>query len=287
MIESIDPISMFLSGQQVDSAERSKVHEELVRSSSYQTELAFLRKTVRDLLYSVRLCEVVASRWNHFQQNYLMPTYVDEIVEAAITAQLAIENGALNPARRELRYMLEVAVNVSYVDELSASRTFDDRIEFYRSNRVNKANVDHIKELPLRMLGEARTTFVDEVVRAWVKSSNYVHLTKRRIDEKLRLRAQGVNLGFETLEMLREATEDVHRACSIVMVLTFETIGPTFTGDILVNALDQREDWVLHASGYIAAVNAHFDYKEQRQCQLRELIQRRNGRIRFPVPAST
>jgi len=264
-------------------AQRSTVHEALRKSSEYQAELTFLRKTVKDLIYTVRLCELAASRWSEFQSNYLLPTYVDDIVEAALTAQLAIENGALNPARRELRYMLEVAVNISYVDEVRAKDSFEERIRYYRGKNIQKANVDHISELPLRLLGDQSRSFANHVKNAWVRASNYVHLTKRRVDEKLRLREQGVALGFETIEMLKEVVTDVHKACSIVMVLTFETIGPTFTSDVLLGSLGEQDDWAFHASGYVAIVDSYFDYKHERRSRINEITEKRNARIRFNV----
>lgn len=275
--------SMF-STYQEKNLDKAKEHEsEVLRSPEYQLELSFLRRTVLDLARTIRACELVASRWNEFNTNYLLPSYVDEIIEAAMAAQVAIDNGLLNSARRELRYMLEVAVNITYVDEIKAQESFENRISHYRGNTVNKSNVDHVFDLPLRMLGDQKNSFARSVRNSWVKASNYVHLTKRRVDEKLQLREQGIALGFETTAMLKNVVADVHEVCSIVMVLTFETIGPSFTGDLLVGVLDKNDDWALHASGYVALVDSYFDYKHERQKELEKHIERRNSRILFPV----
>lgn len=278
-------MSNALASAHKDIMEMAESHETVRRSPDYQAELFFLRKTVQDLVHSIRLCGIVASRWGEFHKNYLLPRYVDDIVEAAITAQLAIENGALNPARRELRYMLEVAVNVAYVDEVMGKESLSDRTSYYRGKGVDKSNVDQVFDLPLRLLGNQRQSFATSVRDAWVRGSNYVHLTKRRVDEKLHLREQGVTLGFETIEMLKQVVAEVHEACSIVMVLIFETIGPSFTGDILVGGLDDNDEWALHASGYIAVVDSFFDYRQERRDRLTDLVQRRERRIRFPVSA--
>ena len=149
-------------------ARRAEEHEKVRQSSGYQAQIRFLQKTVMDLIRSVRLCEIAATRWNEFNDNYLLPTYMDDIIEAAITAQLAIENGALNPARRELRYMLEVAVNIAYVDEIRAKDSFVERTSFYRGKQVNKSNVDHVFDLPLRLLGDQKVSFATSVRQAWV-----------------------------------------------------------------------------------------------------------------------
>ena len=65
------------------------------------------------------------------------------------------------------------------------------------------------------------------------------------------------------------------------MVLTFETIGPSFTGDILVASLDEQDDWAFHSSEYIATIDSYFDYKHERKDKLDNITQRRNARIRY------
>ncbi|MCF5725645.1 hypothetical protein [Pseudomonas syringae] len=255
-------------------------HQKIRESDAYQRPLVYLRCTIEGLYRTLHICEVAATRWPEYQERYLFPHHKDDIGEAAIAALLAIENGALNPARRELRYMLEVAVNTAFVDEKGSKLDLDGRINFFRSNKVVKQNVDHVRGLPLRMLGDRREEFIEATLDSWVHASNYVHLTKRRIDEKVRLRSQGVRLGMETPEMLSTVVREVHDACSIVAVLAFETLGPIFTGDILIaGVLDQGEIWPFHENRFIAAVDAHFDYKKERQGQLAEHVARRNARI--------
>ena len=272
-----------LSNSMQEVKRKSAEHEKLRSSEEYQSELWFLRRTIQDFIRTIRICEIAASRWQDFGDKYLLPRHFDDIVEAALTAQLAIENGALNPARRELRYLLEVAVNVAYVDEVRAKDSFDDRVAYYRGKRVKKSNVDHVFELPLRLLGDHKKKFAASVQSAWVRASNYVHLTKRRIDEKLRLREEGVVIGMETVEMLRDVVSEVHEACSFVVALTFETIGPSFTGDLLVDSLDEQDQWAFHSNAYIAVIDSYFDYKHERKERLEKIGQRRESRIKYPI----
>lgn len=280
---SENPLMDVLSNSMLEVKKKSAKHEILRNTEEYKLELEFLRRTIQDLIHTIRICEIAASRWQDFRERYLLPRHFDDIVEAALTAQLAIENGALNPARRELRFMLEVAVNVAYVDELRAKDSFDDRVAFYRGKGVKKSNVDHVFKLPLRLLGDHKQKFATSVQSAWVRASNYVHLTKRRIDEKLRLREEGVTLGMETVEMLQNVVSEVHETCSIVVALTFETIGPSFTGDLLVDSLDEQDHWAFHANAYIAIIDSYFDYKHERKERLGIICQRRENRIKYPI----
>lgn len=276
-----DPLLSLLKDSRNEAERKAKEHNELRSSNEYTLELKFLRKMIHDLIQTLRLCSFAASRWDKFSEEYLLPRHLDDIVEAALSAQLSIEHGALNPARREMRYMLEVVVNIAYVDEIRAKDTFDQRISYYRGKGVKKNNVDHVLDLPLRLLNNHKELFAKSVQSAWVRASNYVHLTKRRIDEKLRLRDEGVVLGMETVEMLKEVVSEVHEACTIVIILAFETIGPSFTGDLLVDSLDSSDSWVFHASEYMAIVDSYFDYKHERKSRMEEHAARRKERVRY------
>jgi len=264
-----------------ESQRKAAQHEILRKSDQYQEELSFLKHTVQDLNHSLRICELAASESREFTECYLLPRYLGDLVEAALTAQLAIESGALNPARRELRYMLELAVNVSYVDEIRAKDSFDERIKFYKGKQVSKNNVDHALQLPFRMLGKNKEPFAYSVRNAWVRASNYVPLTKTRVDQKLCLREKGVRLGMETLTMLQDLVSEVYEVCSIVIVLAFETIGPSFTGDLLVNYLDEQDHWIFHANKYISIIDIYFDYKPERKEKREQISKRRERRIEY------
>lgn len=280
MDQGEDPLVAAIMAARHEQQKLAREHEEVRECEDYQKPLVYLRRTIAGLYETLHICEVAATRWPVYAERYLFPRHKDDIGEAAIAAQLAIENGALNPARRELRYMLEVAVNTSFVDEEASDLDLDARIAFFRSNRVRKQNVEHIRDLPLRMLGDEREEFIRATRNAWVHSSNYVHLTKRRIDEKVRLRAQGVRLGLETPEMLAAVAGEVHDVCSIVAVLAFENIGPTSTGDILVSGgLDSNEKWPFHDNRFVAAIDAHFDHKHERHADSENHVDRRERRI--------
>lgn len=277
-----NPIIELLKKQE-ESNNAALAHEQLRESEAYKLELQFLRKTILDFTNTLRLCKITASRWADFHEKYLLPQHFDDLAEAALTAQLAIDNGALNPARRELRYMLEVVVNIAYVDEEMSEVSLSERRNFYKSKQVKKINVDQVSKLPLRLLGEHKELFSQHVKNTWVRSSNYVHLTKRQMDQKLELREKGIVLGMETVEMLQEVVSEVHEVCSIVSILAFETIGPSFTGDMFVDNLDSIDHWTLHASGYIALVDSHFDYKHERKERLEAIHETRANRIKYPV----
>jgi hypothetical protein len=276
---NIDPAVLQFFEINEENKKQIEKHKEMRESEEYKNLLKYLKQTVLDFIKTLQLCNFAASRWDFYTDNYLFPRHFDDIIESAVTAQLAIENGALNPARRELRHILEVAVNMAFVDEEVSRYELEERINFFKSKKVTKRNVDHIKDLPLRMLGDNRSDFKNETINCWVTASNYVHFTKRTMDEKIKIRSEGIKLGFESLEMLEQLVKEIHHVLSIIVILAFETIGPTFTGDILSDGLDGDDNWHFHKNKHIAAIDAHFDYKAERKDRLKEHIERRNKRI--------
>ena len=65
------------------------------------------------------------------------------------------------------------------------------------------------------------------------------------------------------------------------MVLAFETIGPSFTGDLLVDNLDQFDDWLFNKSEFIALIDSYFDYKHERQHRLESHAERRQNLVKY------
>lgn len=283
--ELMKAVDNYMHKLQSDAAEKAKSQEELRASKEYQDQLEFLRKTMHDFSETLTDCAFTASRWEQYYGAFLFQRHLDDILEAANMVQLAVELGSLNSARRELRFILEVAVNTAYVDEERSTDSFEERVKFYRGKSVSKQNVDQVKKISLDFLGNGRQKFAEHVVEAWVQASNYVHLTKRQVDEKLALRGQGVEKGFETLDMLKNVVDEVHEVCSIVIVLAFNSIGQRATGSLLVDHLDDIDDWAFHASGYVALVDAYYDQKNERQHKLLQHQERRKLRVRYHAVA--
>ena len=68
--------------------------------------------------------------------------------------------------------------------------------------------------------------------RAWSRATQYVHPTPQQLREKLAFRERGVTPGCETVEQFQACVDELFYAESIILVLAFHAIGPSFTGDI-------------------------------------------------------
>lgn len=278
----VDPIVAVLRAQGEELEKRRELHAALRATPDYQAQLARMRQFAIALADTLRLATMTATRAPGFVDESFFLRNTDDLAASAFMAAFAFEQGGLNAGRRELRFLLELAVQAAYVDESSGTADFATKVEIFdRRKRPN--SVDHVKDLKLPMLEDSRERFVRHVVRTWARASEYVHPTRRQLEEKLELRARGISPGFETADELRTCADALFHACSIVVVLAFHVVGPSFTGDLLVDGLDASDGWPFHANPFVAKVDGAFDYKSERQQRLVDVRTRREARVRDDV----
>lgn len=73
----------------------------------------------------------------------------------------------------------------------------------------------------------------------------------------------------------------IERTFSCVLVYLFHAVPNYVVGDLLFNRDGSSFAWHFDQSGYIALVDATFDYKHERQANLDEVRARRQRTVRF------
>lgn len=281
--KELEPLVAVLRGQAEEVALRGEAHAVLRETPEYRAQLERMQRDAMAFADTLRTAMLTATRAPNFVDNSFFLRNIDDLASSAVMAAFAFREGGMNAGRRELRFLLELAVQATYVDETSGAADFATKIELF-DRRKKPNSVDHVKDLDLPLLGDARERFTRHVVRSWARASEYVHPTRRQLEEKLALRARGISPGFETADELRVCADALFHACAIAVVLTFHVVGPSFTGDMMVDGLDTADAWPFHASPFVARVDAAFDYKHERQARLGEIVARRASRVRNDVP---
>lgn len=264
MEERDEPIVEALRAKAAEEQRRRDAHEIERGRPEYTDAVERIRKVAMGFARTLESCVVAATRAPEFVDRSLFLRSVDDLASSAIMAAFAFSEGGLSAGRRELRFLLELAVQSAYTDAQMGSADFDARLAFFK-HKTKHTSVDYIKDLGFPMLGDLEAEYQKAVKDAWITASNYVHPTSRQLREKLELRARGVWPGFETAREMDDCARALFEATSLAVVLAFHVVGPAFAGDIFAGALHGNEDWPFHASRFVAAVDAAFDYKHERQ----------------------
>jgi hypothetical protein len=262
-----DLIQDFFGKQRAEHAARVKAHEELIASEPYQNELKFIGRMTRDLMQLLNVCMMYSTRAGEYSENSLVVRSTDDLAQSVIAAWKLVQEGVINPVKRELRYIIESSVKHLYVDQQAkGGKTFPmltDRLDFLQANV--DSSIDMRGELKLEAFHpDDAKQFIAELYDAYRDTCSYVHVSRHQIEERLELAEKGRSLGFETPDELRKMGRLMFRVYDIALALYFHGYDLSMTGDVFIQMLDDLPAWKFHKGKYVACVSAYFDYKHER-----------------------
>jgi hypothetical protein len=256
-----------LGRREAEHAARVKAHEEVVASAAYQNELKFISGITLDVVRLLESSLVYSSRAGQSAKDSLVIRSTDDLGQSVLAARNLIQDGLINPIKRELRYIIESSVKNLYVDqqvrERTASSDLDQKLESLEAEVGS--SIDVLDDIDLEAFHKSdEKKFKDEVYDAYRKACAYVHVSRHQIEERLERAEAGKSLGFESAEDLRKVGRLMFRVYDIALTLYFHGYGLPMTGDIFIQVLDDFPSWRFHKGKYVRIVSAYFDYKHER-----------------------
>lgn len=225
------------------------------------------RRLFDDFIVAWAASRIAATRIPGFVNESLAFRFADHVLESATAVLMLTEEGMHGPVRRELRHLLEHAVKLTAVDQRLPGKPLVDRLRYLKREIPHSSvKVGDVSFWGLSQ--QTQLTLKSAVGSEFAALSAYVHPSSEHFDQRVRTDAAGAHLGFETIGQLVAVNELVRRIYDIVLVHTFECIGPEITGDVFVQVLDGRPDWSFHRTTYVAELSRHFDYKMERQTKV-------------------
>lgn len=279
MMDDADPLTKLVADYQHRVEERAAEFERVRNSQQYRDQLARLHKLRHDFLFAIKSCWTYATRMPEFVDRSFFMRATDDLMESAVMLSFAIENGARNPARRELRYLLELSVQSLFVDQKMPKSSFEDRLTFF-DRKVNKSGVmPEVDNIDLYLLPESKDKIIADIKSAFGRASEYVHPSVNQIEERLELANADITIGFNSAETLRSINDESFEVFALVLTLYFHTVGPSTCGDLFESLFSDMPDWSFHWHRHIVSVDEQYDYKAERQDRLQQLKQSRAERL--------
>lgn len=240
-------------------------HKEFMKSQKYQQEIKYFERLISDFALAVRGISLYSSRYYNLYENSLVIRHVDELLESAIACEMLVENGMINPARRDLRYMLESTVKYLVVDQNIKDASYDEKIKYFDDN-IPKSSISCVNEIEIISLKvDDNKKFIDSVNDVYKKLCKYIHPSKHNIDELIKREKKGAYLGLETDVEIRSLNNLVFKVFELIICCYFTVLGFSLSGDIFIYALDGKTDWKFNKSKYIKIISHSYDYKIEKQ----------------------
>lgn len=226
--------------------------------------LQYLREVTHAFMRGVWACYLMSTRSQAWTENSMMFRLVLDTIQSPIAIQSLIENGSHNPARRELRYVLESAVKYLHVDEALPQALLSEKLDFlYRC--VPRSAISVIDEVVVSLPASAMPRFRADVKDVFAQMSGFVHPSRRQIDAYLHQFDKGSWPGNESVPEAWHMSHLVFRVYDLVLVLLFTGVGPGLAGDIFVHAFDDEPEWKFHRGTYMKQRSQLHDGKHERK----------------------
>lgn len=275
----MDELQKMLFKIQTEGEAKINEHKKQLESDEYQNSLRLLQVVTFDFIKGMKSCSIYCSRGAEFRDNSLSLSHIDDYFMSAIMILTMLKEGGINPAKREIRYLIDSSMRYLYVDQQLWRGKLNEKIVYF-DRKIDKSNIKYINDTDLHMIAnqELKKSFCSEYTQNYYKACEYVHASTRQIEERFSLYEQGITIGMERADQLQEVTELLSEVYSTLLIFTFHAAGVSTVGDLMLDTLSPQNDWVYNGNKYIAEIDRHFDYKHERKDILQELEATRSER---------
>jgi hypothetical protein len=213
--------------------------------------------------------------------NHLLFYLAQDFLQSAISIVSLSMEGLISVAKRELRFILESAIKLCFVQRKNYGSTVEAKLTQF-DKELSSQRISIKDNLKLHMLPEdLRPAFIEEVGRLYGFTSGYVHLTPAQIQERIAAVDAGRTAGKESAADIADLNALLLRNLAASLVLILHSVPDYVAGDWFVEADGTTVKWRFMCSRFLSGMDSYFDYKHERQERLAEIAAARAVNIKF------
>ena len=231
----------------------------------FLSQTRHLQRLTEGLALGLHSIWLMTARCRSIFDEFLTFRFFDDTIQSIVAIWSLAKEGQLTPAKREMRYLLESCAKHVYVDIKKMGKPMTDKLSFLEAE-VPSSSISFVDEFHLYGFSDAdNKEFMDNIRSTYSSLCRYVHRSPEQIEESLRLLQKGVSPGFETAHELEPFSRELAQLYDLVLVMHFNALGLTLTGDVFTSCLDDISKWPYHKTKFVKRLSLHFDYKHERQ----------------------
>lgn len=201
----------------------------------------------------------------------------DDLLESVIAASASVESGAINPAKRELRYIVEQCVKYAFVDQRLQQNSIDQKLQYMRHRDIEL--VASARNISLFVPQEVKDTLLEELGPLYGELSEYVHPSLHQAKERLERYRTGHYIGRHTAEDIKQLYTLAARVYDISLLYFTHPLGVGLVGDAITSWWEDHVAWSFHYTPYMRALSDVYNYKHERKSGKAGPVYRRVGEL--------
>ncbi|MGG7220749.1 hypothetical protein ACQXR1_10565 [Bacillus sp. ATD] len=244
-----------------DFNEKRESYDEYKQSQQYQSAISYTNNLIHDFNQTLLLCQFVSTRDGEYFKKSILFWSLLEIIDSLESIRESVINGHINPAKRELRYLLETMIKYLYTDQQCQSDwlSLDERIAYFKKE-VPRSSISPVDDLE-----GVHDDFVEDVKQVYGVLSSYTHPSFVQIKEYLIRETQDRSFAFETHIEINSFNKILFRSLDLFLYLAFKEMVPASLGDLFIYFIDDMPKWKFKQGKYSMLMSKLFDYKLERK----------------------
>lgn len=230
----MDIAELYVEGEKLEQERKKTIEDFIVLSNDFIIGLDFVR-SMAEISPSFRL-EALGFR------------LADDLLESTIVATSSVKHGAVNPAKRELRYILEQCVKYAFVDQQMRHCAIKQKMHYLNFRKVEF--IDSARGLSLFLSNYTRTSLLNELPHLYGRLSEYVHPSFSQSRERIERYRTRHYIGRYTAADIREVTSIAERVFDISLLYFCHTLGSNLVKGV-VKWFDESVGWSFHHTLYM------------------------------------
>jgi hypothetical protein len=273
-----DPIAAVVAARQA----RITDHNAYRDSEPFKAALGRVDRLIQDYGIAINAIDLMATRSPGFHQRLITLRLKQHFVESLAATGQSIKESLHNPARRELRYLLEASVKTLWLDsdcppigQAAASGTPPELINAdEKIASLDDLGRDRFSEvvdsLRFKLMDEAgAAAYRQTATSLYGRLSTHVHVSSQPIARDVNGFDRDRDFGFETVADVNAIGDLMRQVLDLALASHLEAFDAALVGDIFTALLDEMTRWSFHKTPLVGAVSRHFDYRAERQAGLR------------------
>lgn len=277
-----DLLEAVIQGAVVERQRRSDEHAALRASDAYKGAIRQIDRYILDYGLGINMIEMMATRNPPFFEQLISLRIKPHFAQSMIAAAQMIKEGLHDPAKREMRFLVEASVKALWLDQGSpplrqdANRNaggpprtvaekaaaldglgrerFDEVVDSLRFGMLDEAAGDQYRQTAKSLYGTLSTT---------------THVSSRNVERDFANFDKGKHFAFETVADVNAIARLLRQVLDLALTSHFEAFDHGLVGDLFEPYFAPA--WSFLKMPLVAAVDRHFDYKHERRVRRGEI----------------
>jgi hypothetical protein len=255
---------------------RAEKHAALRASEAYKIAIQQVDRYIFDYGLGINAIELMATRNPVYFDEHISLRIKPHLVQSMICASHMIKEGLHDPARREMRFLIEAAVKALWLDQGSPPLRVDDAAKHARVPKtvaekvaaldgLGRERFDQVVDsLQFGLLDQPARDQYRQIAKSLYRAlSTTTHISSRNVERDLANFDNGRHFAFETVADVNAIARLLRQVLDLALASHFEAFDHGLVGDLFEPHFEPR--WSFLKAPLIAAVNRHFDYKHERR----------------------